>query len=257
MNVVITGSTMGIGKAMANEFLKHGDNVVISSRNPDRVDSVVAELQGKYPDQKIVGTTCDVGNPDDVEALGKYAIDKLSTIDIWINNAGSVPKHKTNFVDLSTEDIQNVINANVFGTVWGTREALRIMIKQGHGHIFNMEGLGSQGRTAPNNSIYGYSKNNIPYLSKTLQAEVKGTGVGVHDLSPGMVTTDLLLSELEPGQEKMINILADTPEEVAEFLVERAKKVTGSGQNIMWLTNSKVIWRFMTGFQRKNRHIPE
>ena len=50
---------------------------------------------------------------------------------------------------------------------------------------------------------------------------------------------------------------ADTPEEVAEFLVDRARKVTGSGQSIMWLTNSKVIWRFMTGFQRKNRHIPE
>jgi chlorophyll(ide) b reductase len=257
MNIVITGSTMGIGKAMANEFLKHGDNVIISSRNQGKVDSVVEELQGKYPEQMVCGITCDVGNPDDIEALGKYALEQLSVIDMWINNAGSVPKHKTNFVDLSTEDIQNVINANVFGTVWGTREALRIMIKQGHGHIFNMEGLGSRGRTAPKNSIYGYSKNNIPYLSKTLQAEIKGTGVGMHNLSPGMVTTDLLLSELEPGQEKMINILADTPEVVAEFLVERARKVTGSEKRIMFLTNTKVIWRFMTGFQRKNRHIPE
>jgi chlorophyll(ide) b reductase len=257
MNVVITGSTMGIGKAMAYEFLKHGDNVVISSRNQGRVDSVVEELQGKYPDQKVVGTTCDVGNPDDIEALGKYAIDQLTTIDMWINNAGSVPKHKTDFVDLSTEDIQNVINANVFGTVWGTREALRIMKKQGHGHIFNMEGMGSRGRTAPKNSIYGYSKNNIPYLTKTLQGEVKGTGVGVHAMSPGMVTTDLLLSELEPDQRKMINILADTPETVAEFLVENARKVTGSGKEILYLTNTKVVWRFMTGFQRKNRLIQE
>ena len=186
-----------------------------------------------------------------------YALEQLSSIDLWINNAGSVPKSKTNFVDLSTEDIKSVINANVFGTVWGTREALRIMIKQGYGHIFNMEGLGSRGRTAPKNSIYGYSKNPIPYLTKTLQEEIKGTGVGVHGLSPGMVTTDLLLSELEPSHRKMINILADTPEVVAEFLVERARNVTGSGKNIMFLTNSKVMWRFLTSFQRKNRHIDE
>ena len=257
MNIVITGSTKGLGKAMAYEFLIHGDNVIISSRNQERVDSVVDDFRKEFPDRKIYGITCDVGDPDDIKTLGKYALDNLHSIDIWINNAGSVPEKKTDFVDLSTEDIMSVINANVYGTVWGTQEALRIMIKQGYGHIFNMEGLGSRGRSAPKNSIYGYSKNPIPYLTKTLQEEIKETGVGVHDLSPGMVTTDLLLSELEPDQRKIINILADPPEVVAKFLVEKARNVTGSGKNIFYLTTPKIVWRFLTSFKRKNRLIDE
>jgi NADP-dependent 3-hydroxy acid dehydrogenase YdfG len=157
------------------------------------VDNTIEELQTSFPNQRVYGITCDVGSPEDVARLGRYASEQISNIDIWINNAGSVPRSKTYFIDLSTEDIKAVINTNVYGTVWGTLEALRIITKQGYGHIFNMEGLGSQGRTAIKNSIYGYSKNPIPYLSKTLQAEIKGTGVGVHNLSPGMVTTDFLL----------------------------------------------------------------
>jgi chlorophyll(ide) b reductase len=257
MNIVITGSTKGLGKALAIEFLKQGDNVVISSRTKERVDSVVEELQKKFMDRKIIGFKVDVGNPDEIAALAKYALDQLSSIDIWINNAGSVPKRKTDFIDLSTDDIKSVLNANVYGTIWGTREALRIMVKQGYGHIFNMEGMGSRGRSAPKNSIYGYSKNPIPYLTKTLQTEIKGTGVGVHNLSPGMMTTDLLLNELEPDHRNIINILADPPDIIAKFLVEKARNVTGSGKNISYLTLPKIIWRFVTSFRRKNRLIDE
>ena len=72
MNVVITGSTKGIGKAMAYEFLKHGDNVVISSRKQERVDSVIDELQKIFSEQNVYGITCDVGNPNDIGACMRW-----------------------------------------------------------------------------------------------------------------------------------------------------------------------------------------
>ncbi|GJN23869.1 hypothetical protein PR202_gb11559 [Eleusine coracana subsp. coracana] len=94
-NVLITGSTKGIGYALAKKFLEAGDNVIICSRSgslsstAQKVESVVGDLKKEYGDQHVWGTVCDVRDGKDVKALVEFAREKFKHIDIWINNAGS------------------------------------------------------------------------------------------------------------------------------------------------------------------------
>ncbi|RDX83255.1 Chlorophyll(ide) b reductase NOL, chloroplastic, partial [Mucuna pruriens] len=83
-NVLITGSTKGIGYALVKEFLKAGDNVVICSRSDERVEAAVQSLRAEFGKQHVWGTKCDVRNADDVKNLVSFAQEKLKYIDIWI-----------------------------------------------------------------------------------------------------------------------------------------------------------------------------
>ena len=158
MNVVITGSTKGIGKALAEEFFSLGDNVIISSRTKDAVDVFVSELNNRNDESSnhAYGYVCDVSNQTQIHNLANFAVEKLRTVDIWINNAGITNLQHELFMDIPPEEIHRIINVNVIGALYGTQQALRIMKTQESGKIFNMEGLGSRGRAIPGEFIYGY-----------------------------------------------------------------------------------------------------
>jgi NAD(P)-dependent dehydrogenase (short-subunit alcohol dehydrogenase family) len=102
-------------------------------------------------------------------------------------------------------------------------------------------------------TLYGTSKRALNYLTDSLAAEVKGTNIIVGALSPGMVLTDFILGRYEgkdPSEwenaRKMFNILADKPETVTPFLVEKILQNHKNGTRINWLTGPKVLWRFLT-----------
>jgi len=136
-----------------------------------------------------------------------------------------------------------------------------MMIAQGHGHIFNMEGMGSDGkRTYANSLVYTTSKAAIPMIQRTLLLETKDltVPVGIHDLSPGMVLTDLLLKDKpDASLTKVFNILAEKPETVADNLVPRIRAVKGTGKRIDFLSGFKVMKRFMTAKKYKNRFFDD
>ena len=257
MNIVITGSTKGIGLALAQEFLRYGDKVVVSSRSSERVEAAVAQLKEEFPEGKIVGLPCDVAVSDDVEALADFAQQQLGTVELWINNAGSTGYEDKKLIDSDPAVLETVVRTNLLGSLLGCRAALRIMLPQGQGHIFNMDGRGADGTATPEMAAYGATKRAIPQLTKSLVKETEGSGVGVHTLSPGMVLTDLLLHDATPEVKRIFNILAEKPETVACWLVERAREVEGSGQHIRYLTNAKAAWRFATAWRRKNRFFDE
>jgi chlorophyll(ide) b reductase len=257
MNVVITGSTKGIGLAMARVFLQYGDCVVVSSRNPGRVQVATDQLRDEFPEGKLFGLACDVTKNAEVEALATFAQQRLGTVDIWINNAGTNGYHRTPLVEASPALLETVISTNLLGTLLGCRAALRVMVPQGHGHIWNMAGRGSEGAATPRSIAYGASKQAIPQLNKTLIKETEGTGVGVHMLSPGMVLTDLLLTDATPEVKRVFNILAEQPETVAQYLVPRIRRAEGTDQKVNYLTMPKVAWRFATAWTRKNRFFDE
>ncbi|MEE8281793.1 MAG: SDR family NAD(P)-dependent oxidoreductase, partial [Gammaproteobacteria bacterium] len=89
MNIVITGSTRGIGLGMAQEFLKRSHNVMISSRNLNAVNKTVVDLRARYPSQSIAGSPVDVSDYDQVQRLWDESIKALKTVDMWVNNAGT------------------------------------------------------------------------------------------------------------------------------------------------------------------------
>ncbi|KAL1504629.1 hypothetical protein AB1Y20_008412 [Prymnesium parvum] len=259
LNVVVTGSTRGLGFALARHHLLRGDSVVLSSRTASAVESARAALTpvANFPGQKLVGHVCDVASPSGCDSLASEAKRALGGIDLWINNAGATQHPKAPLADTPVETIQSVVGTNLLGTIFGCRAALRVMLEQGHGCVVNIDGRGSRGGASPQSAAYGASKAAIPQLTKSLAKELKGTGCFVHTASPGMVMTDLLLTEASPASLKIFNILAETPDTVAAWLVPRMRAATDqpSGMYLHYLTPFGVAWRFATAPWRTDQLI--
>lgn len=231
---------------------------------------------------------------------------ELGGLDLWVNNAGCTQPRRALLTDTPEEDVVNVVGTNLIGTLLGARAALTVMATQATGGVVvNVDGSGSRGSATPRSAAYGSSKAAIPQLSKTLSREAAALqesshGDGcctVHAVSPGMVTTSLLLgsgakvaSDRSGDNEMMtpsyaqatgavltpmlppagvpkkslqiFNILAERPETVASWLVPRMRALVsrnkdekggGSHRYIRYLTETGVIYRFLTASYRKNR----
>ena len=243
LGVVVTGSTKGVGLALAREFLKTGDDsVVICSRNQEQVDKAVKLLLQENPNlsqgsNRVGGVACDVSKAKDVVNLREYASEFLGHVDIWVNNAGTNAYQFKPLIETGSEDLQEIVETNTLGLMFCMKEAINLMRSQDPGrtgHVFNMDGAGTSGSATPRFAAYGATKRAITQLNKSLQAELamlEIDNVVLHMLSPGMVTTDLLMAGSDTKIAKfMINALAETPEEVAAYLVPRVRQVVLKGE---------------------------
>ncbi|XVF49191.1 hypothetical protein PTKIN_Ptkin03bG0248700 [Pterospermum kingtungense] len=270
-NVVITGSTRGLGKALAREFLLSGDRVVVASRSPESVHMTVKELEENLKEgitaggpssknlgqAKVVGIACDVCDANDVEKLANFAINELGSVDIWINNAGTNKGFRP-LLQFNDEDIKQIVSTNLVGSILCTREAMRIMKDQPKGgHIFNMDGAGSGGSSTPLTAVYGSTKCGLRQLHTSLLKECKRSKVGIHTASPGMVLTDLLLSGSTLKNKQMFNIICELPETVARSLVPRMRVVKGTGKAISYLTPPRILLALVTAWLRQGRWFDE
>lgn len=260
-NVVITGSTRGIGFSMAREFLRAGCNVTLSGRGEALAEAVRFELspfEGNY-----IYVPCNVQEKASLQNLWDASLKQWSRIDIWINNAGQNTPHKFSWETGETYT-ENLIKTNITGMMFGSQIAAAGMINQGHGAIYSMEGLGSNNMIQPKTILYGTTKHALTYFMKGLAKELEGTGVIACRLSPGMMLTDFITKTPDGDQsevisdekfKKLFNILADKPDTVAKFFVPRMLGNTKNNAQIVWLTNRKAAWRFMTAGFRKGRLI--
>jgi len=215
----------------------------------------------------VFGLGADVSNAVAVNALAANASAGFAGngIDVWINNAGVSQSEKTPVHATPASTLRAIVGTNLLGTLYGCRAAMATMMRQGEpragGHIFNMEGAGSSGMSTPRFAAYGASKAGFPQLLKSLSAEMKGTNVRVHNLSPGMVITDLLLAGSKtPKVLSIFNILAELPETTAAWLVPRVRATaldvgSTSGRSYRYLTRSGVLCRFATFWRRKHRLV--
>ena len=253
MNIVITGSSKGIGYALAEEFAKYNDQIVISSRNLEAINKAVNKLTTDYPKVEIFGTVCDVSKPENIKKLIEFSKEKLESIDLWINNAGTNASMYDNLLSFSDEDLKQIVDTNLLGTLYCCKEALKLMKQQGYGHIFNISGMGYKGNASANLAAYGATKCAVSQLTKTLAKENKKSGIGFHTLLPGMTLTDLFLNNISPEAGKIFNILGDTAENVSMFLVPKIRKIKGTGKVINYLSSAKAFWKFSTAGRRKNK----
>ncbi|HSN94841.1 MAG TPA: SDR family oxidoreductase [Anaerolineaceae bacterium] len=260
-NIVITGSTRGIGFAMATEFLRAGCNVTLSGRAEELGEankSTLLPFEGKY-----IYVSCNVQDKANLERLWGQSVCKWGGIDIWINNAGQNAPHVCSW---ETEEscTKNIIQTNITGMIFGSQVAAKGMLNQGHGAIYSMEGLGSNNMIQLHSILYGTTKHALTYFMKGLAKELEGSGIIVGRLSPGMMLTDFI-TKTSDGKEsemmtddrfiKIFNILGDRPETVAKFFIPRVLENTKNNAQITWLTSTKAAWRFMTAGSRKHRLI--
>jgi chlorophyll(ide) b reductase len=238
LGVVITGGSAGLGLAMAREFLRAGDRVVICSRRESNLTSALQTLGGE-----VHGMVCDVSAPRQAAEFAAFAAAKLGSIDRWINNAGTAGLLRRPLWELDLDDIDETCRTNLSGSMMLCAEALRVMLRQPAGdggpryHLFNM-GFSEAGlRSSPTSVPHRASKRAVAIMSELLGRELEAAGkrsVGIHELSPGLVLTDLLLRDATPAQKRFFNAMAETPETVAATLVPAIRAVNGSGGTLRY-----------------------
>ncbi|WP_208288748.1 SDR family oxidoreductase [Halobacterium sp. R2-5] len=184
---IVTGSSTGLGRAIAEKFADEGANVVTNSRSQDRAEDTAEAI--REAGGNAVAAEADVSEKADVEALAQAAVDEFGSLDVMVNNAGTtVEKH---VFDQTPEDWQRVLDVNLTGTFYGSQVAGEQMAEQGTGgQIINVSSMfgsvGVQGR-AP----YNATKGGIENLTRCLAVELAEYDVHVNALAPGYVKTDL------------------------------------------------------------------
>ncbi len=247
-NIVITGGTRGIGFCMANEFLRHGNNVTISGTSVETLKNALSKFE-EYGN-RVQGTICNVTKFEDVKRFWDFAVEKWGIVDIWINNAG-INQPYCAIWDLSENRAEEIIATNITGMIYGSQVAMRAMIVQGHGAIYDMEGLGSNGGHMNNLNVYGTSKCALRYFTRGMIGEAKPYNVIVGTLSPGMMVTDFVVKPLMQDKarfeksKKMINLIADKPEKVAVFLVKKMLANKKNGAHFAWFTTARFFGRMI------------
>ena len=214
--VVITGASRGLGKALAVTLAARGAKLVISGRSAKDLEEVAKETNA-------IPVTVDVTKENDVTNLAKVAVSKFGHIDIWINNAGLwLPKAPVESLDIKRA--HELIEVNLFGTVYGSREAVICMKesisanKLNQGMIVNIVSTSAlQGRAGQ--SAYAASKHAAKGFTDSIREELLTSGINVVGVYPGGIKTNLF-------DEKKPDDFSDfmTPESVAEKIVQNLEK---------------------------------
>ena len=242
---IITGSTKGIGFALAKYAASQGHQVLLSGRDQAALDAAVEALG-----DQVIGQVADVSRKADVQALWDRASEAFGRVDVWINNAGVAHTTKA-ITDYDEAEVQRMVSSNLLGTIHGCQVAAAGMQAQGAGRIFNILGGGSDGEYFPGMGIYGSTKRGLDYLSRALAKELKDSGVLVGRVRPGMVVTEGMRREIaaDPANfeksRRIMNILGDAPDTVAPYLVEQMLAMTKTGGKIAWLSGGKIAGRFL------------
>ena len=263
--VVITGSARGLGLEMAKCFRSKNFNVVISDLFKKDLEIARKELLKVKGIGDVDYFVCDITKESDISSLIDKTLEKYKVIDFWINNAGVNQPDKMIW-DLSSEEIDRMIDIDLKGTMIASKLISNVMIKQNSGSIFNVEGHGSNDAIIPGLSVYGTAKRGITYFTMALAKEMENMSVDVMigRLSPGIMITDFLVNsfrnkrmELSNKNKKVYNILGDYPDVVAKYLVNKMITNTNNNVKINWLSNWKAAKRFMLSIFNKRDFFKE
>ena len=180
-NALITGASGGIGGEIAKALHSAGANVAISGTRLEPLQALASELG-----DRVHVLTCNLSDPEAVEALPKQAIEAMGSVDILVNNAGITRDNL--FMRMSDDEWNSVIDVNLTATMRLCRGVLRGMMKSRWGRIVNISSVvGATGN--PGQGNYAASKAGMIGMSKSLAYEVASRGITVNAIAPGFITT--------------------------------------------------------------------
>ncbi len=213
----ITGATSGIGKATAIELAKENINLILCGRRKNRLDELKTELSTKV---KVHTLSFDIRNKEEV----KQAIDSLpeefQQIDILINNAGNA--HGLDPIQNgSVDDWEAMIDINVKGLLYVSKQIIPQMVKRGNGHIINIGSTAGK-EVYPNGNVYCASKHAVDAINQGMRIDLNGTGIRVGAINPGMVETEFSKVRFKGDSEKASKVYQGFeplhPEDVADII---------------------------------------
>ena len=227
-NVFVTGSTRGIGLAIAHKFASLGANVVLNGRS-----AISEELLAQFADYgvKVVGISGDVSDNADAKRMVEEAVEALGSVDILINNAGITKDGMA--LRMSEEDFDSVLKINLTGTFNMTQAVLKPMTKARAGAIINLSSVvGLTGNAGQAN--YAASKAGVIGFSKSIAREVAARNVRVNVIAPGFIESDMTAVLSDKIKDAMMGQIPmkrfGQAEEVAEVAVFLAKQEYMTGQ---------------------------
>ena len=234
-NAIVTGSTKGIGKAIANALAGAGANVVIVSRHQDDCDRVACELAEKYGVRSLAHAA-DLTRKAEIDSLVEAAVEEFGRIDILVNNAGSAVTKKAE--DLTEDEFDRVLNLDLRAVFFCAQAVGKVMIGQENqgGVIINIAsalGMIADKRVLP----YCVAKGGVLQMTRALALEWARYNIRVNAICPGYVKTEI--NEKELSDEKIAQTL------LRRFAIRRfaqAEEITGA---VIFLASDESS--YMTG----------
>ncbi|WP_282116601.1 3-ketoacyl-ACP reductase [Cellulophaga baltica] len=213
---IITGGGRGLGKATALAFAKEGIDVAITGRNEKVLKETVSEI--KALGVNAIYAVFDVGDYEEVKKSIKGIIEELGTIDILVNNAGIAAFGSFN--DMPVEEWSAIIQTNVMGMYYVTKEVLPHLLAENEGDIINVSSTAGLGGNA-NVSAYSASKFAVIGMSESLMKEVRKNNIRVCTLTPSTIASDMTIELGIADKDSEDRVLQ--PEDFAELVVAGLK----------------------------------
>jgi glucose 1-dehydrogenase len=220
--VVITGSSRGIGKAIAKEFAKNNYSVLLNARDEKELIETVREIKNEISDpSQVAYLTGDISEEKICISLIEEAINKFGRINVLVNNAGiSGPSQRTN--NITSKDWDYVIGVNLRGTFLCTREALKYMTRGSNNNNNNIDRVKGNNKDfdydlnfsiinissvhesipMPYSAPYSASKGGMEMLTKNIALEVAEKGIRINGIAPGAINTPMNKDIMEDPQKK-------------------------------------------------------
>ncbi|HJU46376.1 MAG TPA: SDR family NAD(P)-dependent oxidoreductase [Chitinophagaceae bacterium] len=216
--ILVTGATAGFGKAIATRFAQNGYTIYISGRRKERLEELRNELQQRYG-VKVITLAFDVRNKAEV----KQAIDQLKSatgkIDILVNNAGLAAGFGT-IEEGDTDDWDVMIDTNIKGLLYVTRQIAPLMKANASGHIINIGSIAGK-NVYRNGNVYCATKFAVDALSKAMRIDLLPYGIKVTAINPGMAETEFSLVRYKGDEAKAKSVYNDvrplTAEDIADI----------------------------------------
>ena len=194
--VVVTGSSSGIGEAIARELADGGCKVMLAARREEKLKSLSEELG-----DGVAYQVTDVTDDKQMQKMAQATIDRFGKVDVLVNNAGIMPVSP--LIDLKLDDWNKAIDINIRGVLHGIAAVLPHMSDRGSGHIINIGSIASL-HTAPNFAVYCATKFAVKAISECLRKEMLGK-VRVTIIYPGAVESELVESSNDEQTSKQVN----------------------------------------------------
>ena len=215
---LVTGASSGIGKATAIALAGAGYNLVICGRRKEALQQLKTQLQEKV---EVEFLQFDVRNKEEVSKAIQNLPQKFKTIDVLINNAGNA--HGLDPIQSgNVEDWDAMIDINVKGLLYVSREIIPQMVERGAGDIINIGSLAGK-EVYPNGNVYSASKHAVDAINQGMRIDLNGKGIRVGAINPGLVETNFSEVRFKGDSERAKSVYrgyqALKPEDIAELVV--------------------------------------
>jgi len=263
---VVTGSTRGLGLAIAQAYAREGAAVVLCGRSQEALQRAVLEFDQRG--HRAIGSVADVGNLADVKRVAEQASRTFGKIDTWVNNAGVAGVYGPTAA-LDPAVVERGIRTNILGVYYGSSVAIqRFLAQDTGGKLINMLGRGDR-KPVPLQNAYAPTKAWVRSFTEALAQEYRDKRIGVYLLNPGLMDTELMreITVIQGFEERVrplatvMRIWANPPTTAAEKAVWLASSATDqkTGLKSRVLTTASITGGLVRYATRRllRRPIPE